>query len=347
MRTEKNGMGYRFLGRTGLLVSELCLGAMTFGGKGFWETIGSLGQASVNEIVNRCVDAGVNFIDTANVYSFGESERLVGRAIKDHTRENLVIATKVRGRMSENVNDVGLTRHHIMNSAEASLTRLGVDHIDLYQIHGYDFYTPLEETLRALDDLVHQGKVRYIGGSNLAAWHLVRALEHAQHERLERFESIQSYYTLASRDLEREVIPAVQHYGLGVLVWSPLAGGLLSGKYRRDAEGPADARRTTFDFPPADKERVYDVVETMDEIAKSHDASVPQIALAWLLHQKAVTSVIIGVKRMEQLEDNLKSVSISLTEADLAKLDEVSKLAPEYPGWMVEFQAENRLPSER
>jgi aryl-alcohol dehydrogenase-like predicted oxidoreductase len=347
MSYKKDGMGYRFLGSTGLLVSELCLGAMSFGGAGtFWGQIGALDQDAVNRIVARALDGGINFIDTANVYAYGESEQLLGKAIKGRQRENLVIATKVRGRMSEDPNDVGLTRHHILNSVEASLRRLGTDYIDLYQIHGFDPHTPIEETLRVLDDLVRQGKVRYIGASNLAGWQLARAMEHSAHERLERFESMQSYYSLAGRGLEREVIPAVEHYGLGVLVWSPLAGGLVSGKFRRDTEGPEDARRSQFDFPPADKEQVYGIVERLDEIASAHSASVAQIALAWLLHRPAVTSVIIGVKRLEQLEDNLGSVSISLTDDELATLDEVSKLQPEYPGWMLELQAQERLPSD-
>lgn len=339
-------MNYRFLGRTGLLVSELCLGTMTFGGEGYWKAIGTLGQKEVNELVARAIDGGINFIDTANVYSSGKSERLLGNAIKDRNRNNLVIATKVRGRMSEDVNDVGLTRHHIMNSVKQSLERLGTDYIDLYQIHGFDPYTPMEETMRALDDLVAAGMVRYIGASNLAAWQLMKALGISEQEGLARFQSIQSYYTIAGRELEREIIPAVQDQGLGVLVWSPLAGGLLSGKFRRDKESPEDARRSSFDFPPVDKEKVYRIVDVMDPIAANHNVSVAQIALAWLLHREAVTSVIIGAKRMEQLEDNLASPSVKLTEEELRKLDEASALSPEYPGWMLERQAGGRLPSE-
>lgn len=339
-------MNYRFLGRTGLLVSELCLGTMTFGGEGYWKAIGTLGQKEVNELVARAIDGGINFIDTANVYSSGKSERLLGNAIKDRNRNNLVIATKVRGRMSEDVNDVGLTRHHIMNSVKQSLERLGTDYIDLYQIHGFDPYTPMEETMRALDDLVAAGMVRYIGASNLAAWQLMKALGISEQEGLARFQSIQSYYTIAGRELEREIIPAVQDQGLGVLVWSPLAGGLLSGKFRRDKESPEDARRSSFDFPPVDKEKVYRIVDVMDPIAANHNVSVAQIALAWLLHRETVTSVIIGAKRMEQLEDNLASPSVKLTEEELRKLDEASALSPEYPGWMLERQAGGRLPSE-
>jgi aryl-alcohol dehydrogenase-like predicted oxidoreductase len=319
---------------------------MTFGGEGYWKAIGTLGQKEVNELVARAIDGGINFIDTANVYSSGKSERLLGNAIKDRNRNNLVIATKVRGRMSEDVNDVGLTRHHIMNSVKQSLERLGTDYIDLYQIHGFDPYTPMEETMRALDDLVAAGMVRYIGASNLAAWQLMKALGISEQEGLARFQSIQSYYTIAGRELEREIIPAVQDQGLGVLVWSPLAGGLLSGKFRRDKESPEDARRSSFDFPPVDKEKVYRIVDVMDPIAANHNVSVAQIALAWLLRREAVTSVIIGAKRMEQLEDNLASPSVKLTEEELRKLDEASALSPEYPGWMLERQAGGRLPSE-
>jgi aryl-alcohol dehydrogenase-like predicted oxidoreductase len=339
-------MNYRFLGRTGLLVSELCLGTMTFGGEGFWKAIGTLGQKEVNELVARAIDGGINFIDTANVYSSGESERLLGNAIKERNRNNLIIATKVRGRMSEDVNDVGLTRHHIMNSVEQSQERLGTDYIDLYQIHGFDPYTPMEETMQALDDLVAAGMVRYIGASNLAAWQLMKALGISEQEGLARFQSIQSYYTIAGRELEREIIPAVRDQGLGILVWSPLAGGLLSGKFRRDKESPEEARRSSYDFPPVDKEKVYRIVDVMDSIAANHNVSVAQIALAWLLHQEAVTSVIIGAKRMDQLEDNLASPSVKLTEEELRKLDEASALSPEYPGWMLERQAGGRLPNE-
>ena len=340
-------IGYRMLGRTGLLVSELCLGTMTFGGEGYWKAIGTLDQTAVDRIVDRAVDAGVNFIDTANIYSYGESERLLGTALKRHSRDRLIVATKVRGRMSDDVNDVGLSRHHILNSVEASLRRLGTDYIDLFQIHGFDEVTPMEETLRALDDLVRRGMVRYIGASNLAAWQLMKALGISRREGLARFESIQSYYTIAGRDLEREVIPAVRDQGVGVLVWSPLAGGLLSGKFRRDSESPQDARRTSFDFPPVDKERVYRIVDVMDDVAAAHGVSVAQIALAWLLHQSSVTSVIIGAKSTEQLEDNLHSPAVTLTEDELQRLDEVSALPPEYPGWMLARQGEGRLPEAR
>ena len=339
-----SNMKYRLLGRTGLLVSELCLGTMTFFGKGFWEVVGKQGQELANEIVARSLDAGINFIDTANVYSFGESETMLGKALAGRSRDEVIIATKVRSRMSDEVNNVGLSRHQIMRSVEASLKRLNTDYIDLYQIHGFDPVTPLDETLRALDDLVHQGKVRYIGASNLAAWQLMKALAYSEQHQLARFESLQAYYTIAGRDLERELVPLVQDQQVGVMVWSPLAGGLLTGKFDREGNGPEGTRRASFDFPPVNKERAFDCVDVMREVAEEQGVSVPQIALAWLLHQSAVTSVIIGAKRMEQLEDNLNAVTISLTADQLQRLDAVSQLPPEYPQWMLARQAGGRLP---
>ena len=339
-----SNMKYRLLGRTGLLVSELCLGTMTFFGKGFWEVVGKQGQDLANEIVARSLDAGINFIDTANVYSFGESETMLGKALAGRPRDEVIIATKVRGRMSDEVNNVGLSRHQIMRSVEASLKRLNTDYIDLYQIHGFDPVTPFDETLRALDDLVHQGKVRYIGASNLAAWQLMKALAYSEQHHLARFESLQAYYTIAGRDLERELVPLVQDQQVGVMVWSPLAGGLLTGKFDREGNSPEGTRRASFDFPPVNKERAFDCVDVMREVAEEQGVSVPQIALAWLLHQSAVTSVIIGAKRMEQLEDNLNAVTVSLTADQLQRLDVVSQLPPEYPQWMLARQAGGRLP---
>ncbi|GAB5493308.1 MAG: aldo/keto reductase [Phototrophicaceae bacterium] len=341
--TQKN-MKYRLLGRTGLLVSELCLGTMTFGGKGFWEVVGKQGQDLANEIVAHSIDAGINFIDTANVYSFGESEKMLGQAIKDYKRDDLIIATKVRGRMSEEVNSVGLSRHQIMNSVEASLKRLDTDYIDLYQIHGFDPVTPLDETLRALDDLVRQGKVRYIGASNLAAWQLMKALAYSDKHHLARFESLQAYYTIAGRDLERELVPLMQDQNVGLMVWSPLAGGLLTGKFERDGSGAEGSRRANFDFPPVNKERAFDSVDVMREIATEHGVSIPQIALAWLLHQPVVSSVIIGAKRMEQLEDNLQSIHVQLSDEQLARLNDISQLPSEYPQWMLSRQSGGRIP---
>jgi len=338
-------MKYNTLGKTGLFVSKLCLGTMTFGGKGFWEMIGQLGQETVTHLVDRCLDAGINFFDTANIYSFGESERLLGLALKDN-RKRVVLATKVRGRMSEDPNEVGLSRKHIFDQVHDSLKRLRTDYIDLYQIHGYDPFTPFEETLRALDDLVRQGKVRYIGASNLAAWQLMKAMGVSDRLGLARFDSLQAYYSIAGRDLERELGPLIQDQGLALMVWSPLAGGLLSGKYNREGGGPEGSRRASFDFPPVDKVRAFKVIDVMRPIAKAHGVSVANIALAWLLHQDTVTSVIIGAKTLDQLEDNLNAVNIELSGHDLQLLDEVSALPPEYPQWMISRQAAGRSPGE-
>jgi aryl-alcohol dehydrogenase-like predicted oxidoreductase len=334
---------YKQLGRTGLLVSELCFGTMTFAGKGFWEVIGQLPQEAANNLVARALAAGINFFDTANVYSEGESEKMLGRALGKRRKE-VVVATKVRGRVGPGANEVGLSRGHIMQAVEDSLTRLGTDYIDLYQIHGFDPVTPLEETMRALDDLVHSGKVRYIGCSNLAAWQLMKSLWISDKHNLHRFETLQAYYTIAGRDLERELAPLVQDQQLGLLVWSPLAGGLLSGKFYREGEGPANARRASFDFPPVNKERAFNVVDVMREIAADHEVSVARIALSWLLHQPVVTSVIIGAKNEEQLTDNLAAPEVELSAAELARLNEVSALPPGYPGWMINRQAQGRYP---
>jgi len=331
-------MKYNLLGNTGLKVSELCLGTMTFGGKGMFKAIGSLGQEPVDALVKHSVDAGINFIDTANVYSEGMSEELTGQSIHNlglH-RDDLVLATKVRGKMGDKPNNVGLTRKHIIEQAEASLKRLKTDYIDLYQIHSYDPLTPLEETLGALNDLVRSGKVRYIGASNLAAWQLMKAIDYSTYNHLAKFVSLQAYYTIAGRDLERELIPVLNDQKVGLMVWSPLAGGLLSGKYNRDEQNKEGGRRANFDFPPVNKDRTFDVIDALQPIAQAKGATVAQLALAWLLHQPAVTTVIIGANKMEQLEDNLKSVDIQFTTEELQQLDAVSKLPSEYPGWMFE-----------
>jgi aryl-alcohol dehydrogenase-like predicted oxidoreductase len=335
-------MRHRPLGTTGLFVSELCLGTMTFGGKDFWAVVGTQGQAEVDELVGAALDAGINFIDTANVYSTGESETLLGKALAGK-RDQVVLATKVRGRMGPGANEVGLSRGHITAAVEASLRRLGTDHIDLYQIHGFDPATPLDETLRALDDLVHRGLVRYIGCSNLAAWQLMKALGISERDRLARFVTLQAYYTLAGRDLERELVPLIKDQRLGLLVWSPLAGGLLSGKFGPDTTD-ASGRRAKFDFPPVDKDRAWRVVDAMRPIAAAHGVSVAVIALAWLLHQDVVTSVIIGAKRRDQLTDNLRAPEVVLAADELAALDAVSALPPEYPGWMIARQGSDRAP---
>jgi len=339
-------MRYRLLGRTGLFVSEICLGTMTYGGKGRWEVVGRLGVAEAQAQIKTAFDAGVNFIDTADVYSEGESEKIVGEALAKLglPREDLVIATKVRVRMGPQPNRVGLTRVHIMNEIHASLRRLGLDHVDLYQIHGVDQVTPLDETLRALEDLVRQGSVRYIGVSNHAAWQIMKALGVSEREGWNRFQSIQAYYSIAGRELEREIVPVALDQGLSILVWSPLAGGLLSGKFKEEASGPEGARRTTFDFPPVDRPRAFRIVEVMRPIAAAHGVSVARVALAWVLRQPGMTSVIIGAKSQEQLADNLAAADLQLTDGELATLDEVSRPPREYPGWMFERQLADRLP---
>jgi len=339
-------MRYRLLGRTGLLVSEICLGTMTYGGKGRWQPIGQLGLRDVEGQIKTAVNAGINFVDTADVYSEGDSESLVGQALRNLNlpREELVIATKVRIRMGPGPNQVGLSRGHIMDGVNASLRRLQLDHIDLYQIHGQDLATPMEETLRALEDLIRSGKVRYIGLSNHAAWQIMKAVCISQHRGWNRFESVQAYYSLAGRDLEREIIPLALDQGLGILVWSPLAGGLLSGKFSENDKGPQGARRTNFDFPPVDRPRAFRCVEAMRPIAQSHGVSVARIALAWLLHQPAVASVIVGAKTNEQLADNIAATELQLSEAELKSLDEASRLPPEYPGWMFARQNMDRFP---
>ena len=335
-------MRYTPLGRTGLFVSELCLGTMTFGGgSGIWAQIGNLQQAEAERLVGQALDGGINFIDTADIYAAGLSEEITGRALKNLRvpRENVVVATKVFGEMGPGPNMRGATRKHILEGIKASLARLQLDHVDLYQIHGFDAATPIEETVRALDTLVQHGHVRYVGVSNWAAWQIVKALGIAERLGLARFESLQAYYTVAGRDLERELLPMLRSEGLGLLVWSPLAGGLLSGKYGRDRpvpEGEAGSRRTSFDFPPVDRERAWACVDVMRPMAEARGVSVAQIALAWLLHQPQVSSVIIGAKRPDQLADNLAATQVVLDADELARIDEASRLAPEYPAWMIE-----------
>jgi len=338
-------MKYRPLADTGVFVSELCLGTMTFGGRGqMWEVIGGLDQPAVDAIVHRALDRGVNFVDTADVYSAGESETMVGKALEGRRRD-VFLATKVRGRMGQGPNQVGLSRLHIVEAVEASLKRLGTDYIDLYQIHRFDPLTSIEDTLRALDDLVRAGKVRYIGCSNLPAWYLMKSLALSREQHIERFRCTQSYYSLAGRELEREMIPLLKDQGLGLLVWSPLAGGFLSGKFTREG-GDEAARRAKFDFPPVDKNKCFAIIDVLAEVARTHDASVAQIALAWILANDAVTSVIIGARKMSQLDDNLKSIDVTLSADEMKALDEASKLTPEYPAWM-EALGSDRRPGER
>lgn len=339
-------MRYHLLGRTGLYVSEICLGTMTYGGKGFWEVVGQMGQEEVNTHIRTAFEAGVNFFDTANIYSFGESEKLFGEAIRQTglPREEMVIATKVRGRMGPGPNQVGLSRKHIFAQLEDSLRRLGTDYVDLYQIHGFDPMTPMDEILHALDDLVRSGKVRYLGVSNHAAWQIMKALGLSAQRAWSRFESVQAYYSIAGRELEREIVPLALDQQLSVLVWSPLAGGLLSGKFSRAGEGPEGSRRAKFDFPPVDKERAYNCIDAMRPIAEAHQVSVAQVALAWVLQQAAMTSIIIGAKTLEQLQQNLVAGELRLSADELKVLDAVSTLPAEYPGWMLARQGADRSP---
>jgi len=341
-------MKYRLLGRTGMFVSEICFGTMTFGGKGFWTNIGTLDQGAVTELIKTALDSGINFFDTANVYSEGLSEQLFGQALKDlgAARNDLVIATKARGRMGPGPNQVGLSRFHIMTAVEDSLKRLGIDHIDLYQVHGVDPVTPIDETVRALDDLVRSGKVRYIGCSNMMGWQIMKALGLSSAHGWARFESIQAYYSLAGRDLERDIVPLMESENVGLMVWSPLAGGLLSGKFQRQGGGPNDARRAKFDFPPVDKDKAFAILDVVGPIAAAHKVSVARVALAWLLSRKFVTSIIIGAKTVEQAADNIAASELVLAPDEIAAIDKASALAPEYPAWMVARQAEGRLPTD-
>lgn len=334
-------MEMRFLGGTGVRVSVLCLGTMTFG-KNQWQ-MGNMTLPEVKEAIKLSLDAGVNFIDTADVYSYGESEDLLGQAIQG-IRKDLIIATKVRMRMSNKPNEIGLSRHHILNSCDASLKRLRTDYIDLYQVHIWDPVTPLEETLRALDDLVRWGKVRYIGVSNYAAWQIMKALWVSDKHGWVRFHSLQALYNLAIRDLEVELVPLCQDQNLGILPWSPLAFGLLSGKYRRNAPMPQGTRMQgpLKDFLPTDWDRVYNIVDVLDEIAKGHGVPVAAVALAWLIQKPAVTSVIIGARTMEQLRENLKAGEVKLSDEEMRRLDEVSARPMPYPQWMIATVGQDR-----
>jgi aryl-alcohol dehydrogenase-like predicted oxidoreductase len=347
-------MQYKTLGNTGLLVSQICLGTMTFAGDdpnalsengAIWKAIGNVNQSDADALIKASIEAGVNFIDTADVYSEGKSEITLGQSLKNLNiaRKDIVIATKVYGRTGPGRNDVGASRGHILDAVETSLRRLQTDHIDLYQIHGNDAVTPVEETLRALDSLVTSGKVRYIGVSNWQTWKIAKALGISEFKNLARFDTLQAYYSIAGRDLEREIVPLLEAEKTGLLVWSPLAGGLLSGKFTRENQKPADSRRSSFDFPIVDKDRVWNIMDVLVPIAKSHNASPATVALAYVLAKPFVTSVIIGAKRLDQLHENLAAVDLKLTAEELKQLDKVSALPPEYPGWMLPFQGANRL----
>ena len=337
-------MKYRLLGQTGLYVSELCLGTMTYGSVGFWEVMGGLDQAAVSAQVKYAFDRGINFIDTANVYSMGQSEQLVGQAIRDLglPRDELVISTKATGIMNDLPNGRGQSRFHLMNEVDASLQRLKLDHLDLYLLHGLDPLTPLEEALNTLNDLVRSGKVRYIGLCNMAAWQIMKGLGISEKRGWTRFATVQAYYTIAGRDLERELVPLIRDQGLGLMVWSPLAGGLLTGKFSPDGKGPGESRRSKFDFPVVDKERAFRCVDAMRPMAEQRGVSIARISLAWLLAQQSVSSVIIGARTLEQLKDNLEAAEVVLSVEELETLDQVSLLPEEYPGWMLERQKQYR-----
>jgi len=317
---------------------------MTFGGKGYWQAIGNIQQQEVNDLMKVVIDSGINFIDTANIYSYGESEKLLGQSIKalGFKRYDLVIATKLRGRMGEGLNNVGLSRYHIFQSVDESLQRLQLDHIDVLYVHGVDPKTPVEEIVRTLNDIVLTGKVRYVAVCNWPAWMVMKALGIAEKHGWNKFVGMQYFYSLAGRDIEREILPLALDQNLAVMPWSPLAGGFLSGKYTRNTEKAGDSRRDNFDFPPVNKSKTYDIIDVIAEIGTAHGVSVAEIALAWVRHQKGITSTIIGAKNIAQLQANIKSTEVQLSEEDLKKIDEISALPKEYPGWMLERQAADR-----
>jgi len=339
-------MKYNELGKTGVLVSELCLGTMTFGGKGFWTAIGQVPQDEVNQIVKTAIEKGINFIDTANGYSEGLSETMLGIALKALSipRQEVFVATKVRIRMGAGANQVGLSRLHIMDSVNDSLQRLNLSHIDLLYIHGVDPITPLEETMRGLEDVVRSGKVRYLGVSNHPAWMMMKANSYADKMGWTKFVASQNYYTIASRDIEREIVPMAKSENIGIMPWSPLAGGFLSGKFTRHNAVAGDSRRDAYDFPPINKIKAYDLIDLMAEIGKKHNVTVANVALNWVIRQPGMTSTIIGAKNLLQLNDNISAVELQMTPEEIQQLNDASALAPEYPGWMVTRQAMGRWP---
>jgi aryl-alcohol dehydrogenase-like predicted oxidoreductase len=340
-------MKYKLLGKTGVIVSDLCLGCMTFGGKGYWKPIGELDQDAVNQLVKTSFDNGINFIDTANAYSEGTSEIMLGNALKQLgiPRQHIFIATKVRVRMGPGANQVGLSRLHIIDSVNDSLLRLNLSHIDLLYIHGVDPLTPLEETMRGLEEVVQSGKVRYLGISNHPAWMMMKANSFAEKMGWNKFVASQNYYTIASRDIEREIVPMAMSEGIGIMPWSPLAGGFLSGKFRRDNVTQGDNRRDNFDFPPINKEKAYNIIDLMTEIGSRHGVSAAQVALSWTINQPGVTSVIIGAKKHDQLLDNIAADQLELTPDEKQQLEDISALTPEYPSWMINRQGTGRWPS--
>nr|WP_166177797.1 aldo/keto reductase [Altererythrobacter segetis] len=336
-------MRYNRLGSSGLIVSELCLGAMTFGTRASrFGLVHGLDQDAATALVRQAFDAGVNFIDTANVYTEGQSEEFVGGALKalGLPRSQAIVATKATGGMGPGKMESGFSKKHLLDQIDASLARLSLDYVDLYQIHAWDPHTPMEEALRALEDIVRSGRARYVGVSNWAAWQIMKALGIQERRGWDKFVSLQAYYTVAGRDLERELAPLLRSEGVGLMVWSPLAGGLLSGKYTLNAEGEieGEGRRAAFDFPVVDKPRAMALVEAMRPLAEAKGVSVAGIALAWLLHQEVVSTVIVGAKRAEQLSENLAATEIELTADELAGLADLSALPREYPGWMFDMQ---------
>ncbi|WP_236974074.1 aldo/keto reductase [Membranihabitans maritimus] len=339
-------MNYKYISNTGLLVSELCLGTMTFGGKngGIWEKIGNVEQKEANSLIKTAFDAGINFIDTANVYSFGESEQLLGQALKDLgiPRDEVIIATKVLGKMNEKPNSAGLSRYHIFNSVDASLKRLQLEHIDILYVHGVDPKTPIEEIMHSLNDIVNTGKVRYIAVCNWYAWQISKAQAIAQYKGWHKFIALQHHYAAVNRDIEHELVPMAVEHNLSIFPWSPLAGGFLTGKFTRK-NTTQGARRSNFDFPPVDKEKAYNLVDILQEMGNRYDASIAQLALAWVRQQRGITSTIIGAKTVDQLNENIKSVTIDLSDNDLKEIDEISPLPLQYPGWMVRQQSGYRM----
>jgi aryl-alcohol dehydrogenase-like predicted oxidoreductase len=345
-------MKHRLMGRTGLLVSEMCLGTNTFGGVGnpYWEPLGGLDQRAATAMVGRAVEAGINFFDTADIYAAGESEERLGRALKDikADRSEMIVLTKGGMRMGKGVNGVGSSRAHLHSALEASLKRLGTDYVDVFMVHQWDRLTPMDETMRALDDLVMAGKVRYLGCSNFAAWQVMLANGISEREHLARFEVVEAYYSIGTREIERELVPMALNQSVGITMWGALLGGVLSGKYKRGAAMPEGTRFSGGIWMPFDQDKVFDIVDAMRPIAHAHGASVAQVALAWLLHQPAITTIVFGARTLAQLEDNIAAADIVLTADELARLDKVSAPSSEYPTWKIaEALADRPVPSLR
>lgn len=343
-------MNYQLLGDTGLLVSELCMGTMTFGGDGYWKHIGEQTQDEADELIQTAIDAGVNFIDTANIYSYGQSERILGQSLRNLgiSRDEVVVASKVRGAMDDGPNQQGLSRYHVMHSVDRSLERLKLDHLDILYVHGVDSIMPVEEIMHTLNDLVASGRVRYLGVSNWPAWMIMKAQGIADRRGWHQFKAMQHFYSLSGRDAEDELLPFAKSENLAFMPWSPLAGGFLSGKYtRKNQNTGGGSRRDDFDFPPIDKDQAFDIVDVLKEIGEEHDVSAAEIALAWVRLQAGVTSTIIGAKNMKQLTSNLHSANIELSKEELDELSEVSAIPARYPHWMIERQMGSRFPEEQ